>query len=73
VAGKSTTEPRIIMPEILFPEKWWQMSQEDYNEAKQSLKALIAREPDSGNAEVSYSKMFVEGERDEGTEIFFLE
>jgi hypothetical protein len=41
------------MPEILFPEKWWQMSQSDYDEAKGHLKGLIHKEGDSGNAEVT--------------------
>ncbi len=41
------------MPEILFPEKWWQMSQSDYYEAKAHLKGLINKEGDSGNAEVT--------------------
>jgi hypothetical protein len=53
------------MPEILFSEKWWQMPQDDYNESKQTLKALIAKEQDSGNAEVVYQKMFMSGERRE--------
>ncbi len=48
------------MPEILFPEKWWKMTPEEYNEAKLALKGLIAKDPDSGNAEVK--KFFGEGE-----------
>jgi hypothetical protein len=50
------------MPEILFPDKWWQMSQVDYTEAKQSLKGLIHKEADSGNAEVVFLvKIFLNG------------
>jgi len=40
------------MPEVLFPDKWWKLSQEEYIEAKTALKGLIAKDPDSGNAEV---------------------
>ncbi len=40
------------MPEVLFPEKWWKLTPEEYNDAKTALKALIAKEADSGNAEV---------------------
>ncbi len=40
------------MPEVLFPEKWWKLTTEEYNDAKTALKALIAKEADSGNAEV---------------------
>jgi hypothetical protein len=40
------------MPEVLFPEKWWKLSPEEYNDAKTALKGLIAKEADSGNAEV---------------------
>jgi hypothetical protein len=45
------------MPEVLFPEKWWNLSPEEYNEAKLALKALIAKDPDSGNAEVSVGNL----------------
>jgi|688.fasta_scaffold257993_1 hypothetical protein len=40
------------MPEVIFPDKWWKLSQEDYVEAKTTLKALISKDPDSGNSEV---------------------
>jgi len=40
------------MPETLFPEKWWAMPEAQYNEAKVALKALIAKDPTSGTAEV---------------------
>ncbi len=50
------------MPEILFPEKWWKLSPEEYNESKLALKGLIAKDPDSGNAEVI---MFRESKEDE--------
>ncbi len=50
------------MPEILFPEKWWQMPQEDYNSAKAALKGLISKDPDSGSAEVFIKKVFRTGE-----------
>ncbi len=46
------TEKERIMPEILFPDKWWQLPQEDYNSAKAALKGLISKDPDSGSAEV---------------------
>ncbi len=46
-------EKRRKMPEILFQDKWWKLSQEEYNEAKVALKALIAKDPESGNSEVS--------------------
>ncbi len=39
------------MPEIIFPDKWWKLSQEEYFEAKTTLKALINKD-DGGNAEV---------------------
>ena len=54
VFRRDKSQDNANMPEILFPEKWWQMSQEDYNEAKGHLKGLIAKEADSGNAEVVY-------------------
>ncbi len=44
------------MPEILFPEKWWKLSPEEYNESKLALKGLIAKDPDSGNAEVVFER-----------------
>ncbi len=50
--GRANERTNETMPEILFSEKWWQMPQDDYNESKQTLKALIAKEQDSGNAEV---------------------
>jgi hypothetical protein len=40
------------MPEILFPEKWWKLTPEEYNKAKLALKGLIAKDPESGNSEV---------------------
>ncbi len=42
----------VKMPEILFPDKWWQLPQEDYNSAKAELKGLISKDPESGSAEV---------------------
>jgi hypothetical protein len=51
------------MPEILFPEKWWLLSQEQYNEAKAALKGLIAKEASSGNAEVEFLN-FITNERE---------
>jgi hypothetical protein len=41
------------MPDIIFPDKWWQLSQEDYNSARADLKGLIHKDPDSGSAEVN--------------------
>ncbi len=49
------------MPEVLFPDKWWKLSQEDYIEAKTTLKALINKEPDSGNSEVAIESRRVKG------------
>ncbi len=44
------------MPEVLFPKDWWKLPQDEYNEAKIALKGLIAKDPDSGNAEVRERK-----------------
>ncbi len=55
--GEERTNEFLKMPEILFPEKWWQMSQTDYDEAKGNLKGLIHKEGDSGNAEVNMREM----------------
>ncbi len=52
---REKTENLATMPEVLFPEKWWRLSHEEYNEARIALKALIAKDPDSGNAEVRSS------------------
>ncbi len=45
------------MPEVLFPDKWWKLPQEEYTEARTTLKALINKDPESGASEVFMNEM----------------
>jgi len=40
------------MAEEIFPDKWWQLSKEQYDECKHSLKAMMGQ-GDEGTKDVS--------------------
>jgi hypothetical protein len=60
------------MLEIFFPDKGWQMSQDDYTEAKTALKSLIAMEPEGGNAEVILGRVGQRKKKRVGTNLFLF-
>ncbi len=42
------------MAEVIFPDEWWNLSTEDYEEAKLTLRTLTRRELDPSTKDVRY-------------------
>jgi len=59
-ASKLTFFDVLIMASSIFPKEWWKLPQEEYLEAKASMKALAQKDCEVGTKEVrdTFSRNF---------------
>ena len=54
VSGTKKNFELSIMAEAIFPDEWWNLPLEDYDEARITLRALASRDLEPGTKDVSF-------------------